>query len=158
MKRTIITVFAILALALTGVALAQSSATGTAPQGTALNDPGQQSNNLNKPENVNPSPANTNGMTTGSKPYTQPAGTAPTTTATTDQTTTQTTTSTPDNSSTAGTSYDSTTPASTDSTANTTGVSKSQHLPRTASALPLLVMLGLIALSAGFFVRSRRNA
>jgi len=74
MKRTIITLFAILALAMAGGLLAQSSTTGTAPQGTALSDPGQQSNNLNKPENTNPSPANTNGMTAGTKPLMNAGG------------------------------------------------------------------------------------
>jgi LPXTG-motif cell wall-anchored protein len=140
MKRTILTLFAILALALTGALLAQSSTNGTAPQGTALNDPGQQSNNLNKPENVNPSPANTNGMTTGSKPYSQPTGTAPSSTAAD-----QTPAGTPDSN------------RGSDS-ANATGAGTSQQLPRTASDLPLLAFVGLLALSAGLVVRSRRSA
>ena len=149
MKRTILSVFTVMALTVTGAALAQSGVNGTAPQGTAQNDPGQMSNNLNTPQNTNPSPANTNGMTTGTQPYTQPTGTAPTTTPN-DQTT-GTTTTTPD----------STTSTSTSASTDTTGMSTRSHsgrLPRTASELPLLALLGMIALSAGFLTRSRRNA
>jgi LPXTG-motif cell wall-anchored protein len=163
MKRTIITLFAILALALAGGLLAQSSTTGTAPAGTALSDPGQQSNNLNKPENVNPSPANTNGMTTGSKPYTQPTGTTPTTTPSADQPTTgstaTTTTTTTTTEPTTGTPSSYGTTGTTD-TGSTTGMShhKSGRLPRTGSDLPLLAAFGALALSAGFVVRKRRDA
>jgi LPXTG-motif cell wall-anchored protein len=163
MKRTIITLFAILALALAGGLLAQSSTTGTAPAGTALSDPGQQSNNLNKPENVNPSPANTNGMTTGSKPYTQPTGTTPTTTPSTDQTTTSgstmnsTTTTTDTTTGTPSSSYGTTGTTDTGSTTSM-GHHKRGRLPRTASDLPLLAAFGALALSAGFVVRKRRDA
>jgi|HubBroStandDraft_3_1064219.scaffolds.fasta_scaffold53564_2 hypothetical protein len=156
MKRTI-TLFAILALAVAGALVAQSPTTGTAPQGTAMTDPGQQSNDLNKPENVNPSPSNTNGLTTGSKPYTQPTGTTPSTTpsSTTDQTTGSSATSSP--------TTDSSMSGTTDTTTGTSGSSgrMGRHrgsLPRTASDLPLLAALGLLALFAGAVVRSRRDA
>jgi hypothetical protein len=156
MKRTI-TLFAILALAVAGALVAQSSTTGTAPQGTAMTDPGQQSNNLNKPENVNPSPSNTNGLTTGSKPYTQPTGTTPSTTpsSTTDQTT--------GSSATSSSTTDSSMSGPTDTTGtsgSTSGRMGGHHggsLPRTASDLPLLAALGLLALFSGAVVRSRRR-
>jgi hypothetical protein len=56
-------------------------------------------------------------------------------------------------------SYGSSGPGGAGNSAGTTGTmisNHSDHLPRTASKLPLVVAFGLLVLSAGFIVRSSR--
>jgi hypothetical protein len=163
MKRTYFLFLAILVVTSASAAFAQSF-NGTAPAGTTLTDPGQTSNNLNTPRNT-ASTANANG--------TLPAAAAPAS----ETATTTVTTSSPsaDN----GTAKDMVAPPGTTVSTTTTAVSTSdkvaaggsdvpataevpataaKQLPRTASNLPLIAVLGLLGLGAGFAVRSASKA
>jgi hypothetical protein len=189
MKRTILSLTAVLAL-MVGGALTAQSFNGTAPQGTQQTDPGQTSNNVNTPRNTNPSAANSNGMSTGTNSastYGQSTATG-STTGTTGSSVTQTQTqqptdptaavppsnpnatatdmtATPSSTGTGSTTTPTTTGAgtATDTTAtdttNTaaTATATNQALPRTASDLPMIAVLGLLALGAGFMVRAGRS-
>jgi len=152
MKRSLFLALA-LVLALTGAAWAQSPTT-SAPTGSSMQTEPQPANNdLRNPGNPQDQvgkPSTTTTTTT----------TAPTdTTGTTSTTTTDTTSTTP---STTGTSTDTTSTTTSTDTAgtSTTSTSTSRHLPRTGSEMPLVGILGLLALASavGFRAYAKRNA
>lgn len=171
MKRQILIVASVLALLLAGAVFAQSPQNTTAPGPTQQREPGQTNNNLPNPGNPQTDLSNrqttgTNttsgtvegsaaesmdrtqqGNTTGTTP---PADTTPpattlnnedvtTTTPPTTETTTETTTST---------TYGN----------DTNAADTSSTLPSTASELPALALLGLLALGTAFAVRAYRKA
>jgi len=169
MKRPILILAAVLALVFAGAAFAQSPQNTTAPGPTQQQEPGLTNNNLPNPGNPQTAVGNqtqpveehgtAEGTATESMHQEQaPAAPAPTTT-----TTTTTTTPSTDTSTTTGT-----TTSTTDTTATGTGAyagsadtttSTTNALPKTASDLPTVALIGLLALGAAFVLRySRRNA
>ena len=190
MKRQILTFVTVLALLATGAVFAQSTLNTPAPGPSQETKPGQTNNNLQNPGNPQmqrPDPQNppvrengtvegtaaesnartdqtgtTTSTTTQVDNTTETTGTMnnmdqttapPTTTTTTEPTTTGTYNGTTDTSTTTGGSLDNTGTA-TDTSAT------SETLPQTASDLPTLALMGLLALSAAFAVRAyaKRNA
>ncbi len=148
MKRNALYIFLILLLATALTALAQSP-TSSSMGGSETKDP--YGATLDHP---NPSSA----PSATAQPATEPnipAANAPAATPATTPSTTSTTTSTPvDN-----TSGTPTSTTDTSGTANDTSTTASGKLPRTASDLPLLATIGLLALGGALTVRSlaRRN-
>lgn len=147
MKRNALYIFLTLLLATALTALAQSP-TSSNPGGSETKDP--YGATLDHP---NPGSApgatgqsyNTNKVNEGQTP----ASTTPTTAAPADSSTTSSTTT--------DTSSSSTPSTTTDTTSN---VTPNKSLPRTASELPLLATIGLLALGGALTVRSiaKRNA
>ncbi len=174
MKRQILTLVTVLALLATGAVFAQSTLNTPAPGPSQETKPGQTNNNLQNPGNPqmqqvpqNP-PVRENGTVEGtaaeSNTRDQTGTTGTTTTETTGTTGTMnnmeqpttppatTTTTTTTDTTTTGTYNNGTTTGSTTDTSTT--------LPNTASDLPTLALMGLLALSAGFALRAyaKRNA
>jgi len=171
MKRPILILAAVLALVFAGVLFAQSPQNTTAPGPTQQLEPGQTNNDLPNPGNPqtqvgphNPTvqeQGTVEGSATESMTGQQGAnttgqvGTAPTTTTTTTTETTPTTTTTE----TTPTTTTETTTTGTYSGSSDTTTSTTNALPKTASDLPTVALIGLLALGAAFVVRySRRNA
>ncbi|HZF13396.1 MAG TPA: LPXTG cell wall anchor domain-containing protein [Thermoanaerobaculia bacterium] len=141
----------VLVLALTGAAWAQSPTT-SAPTGSSLQrEPQPANNDLRNPGNPQDQAGKPSTTTT-----TDTTGTTSTTPSTT--TTTTTTTDTP---STTGSSTDTTSTSTTTDTTGTSGTSTSTSgsLPRTGSEMPLVGIIGLLALASavGFRVYAKRN-
>jgi cytoskeletal protein RodZ len=189
MKRQILTLVTVLALLATGAVFAQSTLNTPAPGPSQETKPGQTNNNLQNPGNpqmqqpAQQQPVRENGTVEGTATesntrdqadQTGTTGTTTTTTGTTtgttgtmnnmDQTTTPptTTTGTTTGTTTTGT-YNSTTGTTTTTGGtmdNTDTSATSDRLPNTASDLPTLALMGLLALSLGFALRAyaKRNA
>lgn len=164
MKRPILILAAVLALVFAGAVFAQSPQNTTAPGPTTQQEPGLTNNDMPNPGNPQTQVGNQNkpveehgtveGTATESIHQEQapaPTTTTTTTTPTTDtSTTTGTTTSTTDTTATGTGAY----AGSADTTTSTTTT-----LPKTASDLPTVALIGLLALGAAFVLRySRRNA
>ncbi|HEV8580297.1 MAG TPA: hypothetical protein VGX68_14615 [Thermoanaerobaculia bacterium] len=163
MKRQILTIAAVLVLAFAGAVFAQSPQNTTAPGPTQQMEPGQTNNNLPNPGNPQTQVGNQNqpvqeGGTaegTATESLTQEQAPAPSTTTTTETTTAapeQTTTTTETTTETSGT---------TGTYSGDTGTAAdTETLPSTASDLPSVALIGLLALGAAFAVRvfSKRNA
>jgi cobalamin biosynthesis Mg chelatase CobN len=169
MKRQIVTIAAVLVLAFAGAAFAQSSQNTTAPGPTTQQEPGLTNNNLPNPGNPQTQVGNQNqpveehgtveGTATENLNQEQAPAPSATTTTTTETTapTTETTTGTTLNNDQTTTTTETTTgtySGSTDTSADTA------TLPSTASDLPSVALIGLLALGAAFAVRvfSKRNA
>jgi len=164
MKRQILSLATALVLTTGGDIFAQSTLNTTAPGPSQETKPGQTNNNLQNPGSkmqqqpttttttTTTAPATDTTTTTGTmnndSTMTPPADTTTTTTAPVDTTTTTTPT------------YNSNSGSSMDTTTSTTTTSTPSHLPKTASDLPSVALLGLLALSGYFGVRAyaRRNA
>ena len=155
MKRQILTIAAVLALVFAGAVFAQSANT-TAPGPTLQQEPGLTNNNMPNPGNPVPDP-NAGTLTTGQAPTTLHPETESTTGpvdvdvdtgAKAEGAVDVDVTTTPD--------------ADTDASGSgteTTSTSDSSALPSTASDLPTVALLGLLALGAVFILRtSKRNA
>jgi LPXTG-motif cell wall-anchored protein len=172
MKRPILILAAVLALVFAGVVFAQSPQNTTAPGPTQQLEPGQTNNDLPNPGNPqtqvgahNPTvqeQGTVEGSATESMTGQQGAntagqvGTAPTTETTTTTETTPTTTTTTETTPT--TTTETTTTGTYSGSADTT-TSTTNALPSTASDLPTVALIGLLALGAAFVLRySRRNA
>ena len=149
MKRNALYIFLILLLATALTALAQSptsSSTGGSetkdPYGATLDHP----NPTSSAPSATAQPATEPNIPAASAPMTTPA-TTPSTTSTTTSTTVDNTSGTP------------TSTTDTSGTAPDTSTTASGKLPRTASDLPLLATMGLLALGGALTVRSlaRRN-
>lgn len=159
MKRQILTIAAVLALVFAGAVFAQSANT-TAPGPTTQLEPGLTNNNLPNPGNPQTAVGNQNqpveeqGTAEGTATESMNQEQAAPTTATTETTTTTTT----DTSGTATGTYSGTT--DTTGTATDTTTADSSTLPSTASDLPTVALIGLLALGAAFALRvfSKRNA
>lgn len=167
MKRQILTIAAVLALVFAGAVFAQSANT-TAPGPTLQQEPGLTNNNMPNPGNPVPdpnAPANQPAegtLTTGQAPTTLHPETEPTTGpvdvdvdtgANAEGAVDVDVTTTPDADTDASGSGTETT-----STSGTYG-DDSSALPSTASDLPTVALLGLLALGAAFVLRlSKRNA
>ncbi|MGH7484947.1 MAG: hypothetical protein ACREMY_04970 [bacterium] len=134
MKRQILSLATALVLMSAGAVFAQSSLNTTAPGPSQETKPGQTNNNLQNPGSHNQQPTTTT-TTTATAPSTATA-------TSTDMTPPADTTAT-------GTS--------TDTTSSTT---TSGTLPKTASDLPTVALMGLLALSGFFAVRiyAKRSA
>jgi LPXTG-motif cell wall-anchored protein len=166
MKRQILTIAAVLALVFAGAVFAQSSQNTTAPGPTMQQEPGLTNNNLPNPGNPIPDPA-----AAPNQPL-QQEGTTPEATTTTgvapeteqgegmdvDIDTGARAEGAVDVDVTAETDAD--TDASGSGTETTTGTygGDADALPATASDLPTVALLGLLALGAAFLVRAKRNA
>lgn len=147
MKRNALYIFLTLLLATALTALAQSP-TSSNPGGSETKDPYGATldhPNPNSAQGATGQSYNTNKVNEGQTP----ASTTPTTAAPADSSTSSSTTT-----DTSGSSMPSTT---TDTTNN---VTPKKSLPRTASELPLLATIGLLALGGALTVRSiaKRNA
>jgi cobalamin biosynthesis Mg chelatase CobN len=161
MKRQILSLATALVLTTGGAIFAQSTLNTQAPGPSQETKPGQTNNNLQNP---------------GSKMQQQPTTT--TTTAPVTETTTtdsnsgtmnndttmtppappvDTTTTAPVDTTTTAPAYNSNSGSSVDTTTTTTST---RSLPKTASELPTVALMGLLALSAFFAVRvlAKRNA
>ncbi len=184
MKRQILSIATAMALTAGGAIFAQSTLNTPAPGPSQETKPGQTNNNLQNPGSNMQKPATpTNGQattttTTTTTTPTDTTATAPTDTTTgtmnndttgtmnNDQTGTGSTTGTMNNGTTGSTTgtYNSntgtTTGSSMDNTSTTTTSTRSSRLPKTASDLPTVALMGLLALSAFFAVRvyAKRNA
>ncbi|HXO26297.1 MAG TPA: hypothetical protein VOA80_03065 [Thermoanaerobaculia bacterium] len=148
MKRNALYIFLILLLATALTALAQSP-TSSSTGGSETKDPYGATLDHPNPGSTMPAPGQT-----ATEPNV-PAATAPAATpATTPSTTSTTTSTTVDN-----TSGTPTSTTDTSGTAPDTSTTASGKLPRTASDLPLLATIGLLALGGALTVRSiaRRN-
>jgi hypothetical protein len=163
MKRQILSLATALVLTTGGAVFAQSTLNTTAPGPSQETKPGQTNNNLQNPgSRMQQQPTTT--TTTTTVPSTETTGTmnndttmtppadTTTTTAPVDTTTTPPTTGTYNSGTTTGSSMD----TSTSSTTTTTP----SRLPKTASDLPTVALMGLLALSGFFGVRAyaKRNA
>jgi cytoskeletal protein RodZ len=164
MKRNALYIFLILLLATALTALAQSPTTSNmggsetkAPYGATLDHPNPSS----APSATEPN------VPAASAPAATTPSTSSTTTSTTVDNTSGSSTSTPDTSGTApdtsvsGSTTDTSGTGSGSSTAgDTASTSGGSALPRTASDLPLLTVIGLLAVAGALMVRSlaRRNA
>jgi cobalamin biosynthesis Mg chelatase CobN len=138
MKRQILSLATALVLMAAGAVFAQSTLNTTAPGPSQETKPGQTNNNLQNPGSHNQQPTTTT-----------------TTTAAAAAPSTATTTSAPtDNDSTSSTA---TPPADTTTTSAT---AQGSTLPKTASDLPTVALMGLLALSGFFALRvyAKRNA
>ena len=145
MKRNALYIFLILLLATALTALAQSP-TSSSMGGSETKDP--YGATLDHP---NPSSAPSATAQSATEPNVPAASVPAATPATTPSTSSTTTSTTVDNTS------GSSTP--TTDTTNTTSTTSSGKLPRTASDLPLLATIGLLALGGALTVRSlaKRN-
>jgi cobalamin biosynthesis Mg chelatase CobN len=148
MKRNALYIFLVLLLATALTALAQSPTTSNMggsetkdPYGATLDHPNPGSAPL------------PNGQATTSTKESQAPATPATDTATTPSTSSTTSSSTTNMSG-------SSTPSTDTATTNNTDTTSSRQLPRTASDLPLLATIGLLALGGALTVRSiaKRNA
>ncbi|HEX3556071.1 MAG TPA: hypothetical protein VIA62_22870 [Thermoanaerobaculia bacterium] len=183
MKRQILSLATAMALTAGGAIFAQSTLNTPAPGPSQETKPGQTNNNLQNPGSNMQKPATT-GTTTTTTTTTPPADTTTGTTGTTgttnndttgtmnnDQTGTSSTTGstgTMNNDqtgtgSTTGTynsNSGSTTGSSMDNTSTSSTTTSTRRLPKTASDLPTVALMGLLALSAFFAVRvyAKRNA
>jgi cobalamin biosynthesis Mg chelatase CobN len=143
MKRQILSLATALVLMTAGAVFAQSTLNTTAPGPSQETKPGQTNNNLQNPGSHNQQPTTTT-----------------TTTATAPSTATVTSTDMKNDS----TSSTVTPPADTTTTNTYNGSSgtaaTSSTLPKTASDLPTVALMGLLALSGFFAVRvyAKRNA
>ena len=159
MKRQILTIAAVLALVFAGAVFAQSANT-TAPGPTLQQEPGLTNNNMPNPGNPVPDP-NAGTLTTGQAPATD----------TTLHPETESTTGPVDVDVDTGakaegavdvdvtTTPDADTDASGSGTETTSTSDDTNALPSTASDLPTVALLGLLALGAAFVLRlSKRNA
>jgi hypothetical protein len=166
MKRQILSLATALVLTTGGAIFAQSTLNTPAPGPSQETKPGQTNNNLQNPGSNMQKPATTT-TTTTTAPVTEttttttepmnndttmtpPAPPADTTTTTTAPVDTTTTTTTPTTNTYTGSSADTTTSTTT----------TPSSLPKTASDLPTVALMGLLALSGFFGVRaySKRNA
>ena len=183
MKRQILSLATALALTAGGAIFAQSTLNTPAPGPSQETKPGQTNNNLQNPGNPQmqqqPAPVHENGTTEGtaaeSNARTDQTGTTTTTTGTTGTTNTDNTTGTMNNMdhnmdqtatppATTTTTETTTTTGTYNGTAGTTTTTDtsttSDRLPNTASDLPTVALMGLLALSAFFALRvyARRQA
>jgi LPXTG-motif cell wall-anchored protein len=166
MKRQILSLATALVLTTGGAIFAQSTLNTQAPGPSQETKPGQTNNNLQNPGSNMQKPSTTTTTTTSTVPstatttstdmnndstVTPPADTTTTTTTTTP--TTDTTTTTPTYNSNSGT-----TGSTMDNTSTTT--TTPTKLPKTASDMPTVALMGLLALSGFFGVRAyaKRNA
>ena len=165
MKRQILTIAAVLALVFAGAVFAQCANT-TAPGPTLQQEPGLTNNNMPNPGNPVPDP-NAGTLTTGQAPAsdttlhpetestTGPVDVDVDTGAKAEGAVDVDVTTTPDadtDASGSGTETTTTTSGNYDS-------SDSSALPSTASDLPTVALIGLLALGAAFVLRlSKRNA
>jgi len=156
MKRQILTIAAVLALVLAGAVFAQSPQNTTAPGPTTQQEPGLTNNNLPNPGNPQTAVGN---QTQPVEEHGTVEGTA-TESINQEQAPAPETTSAPSATATESTSSTGTYSGSTDSaTATTTTTADSSTLPSTASDLPTVALIGLLAVGAAFVLRySRRNA
>ncbi|HSR93043.1 MAG TPA: hypothetical protein VLK88_17185 [Gemmatimonadales bacterium] len=145
MKRQILSLATALVLMSAGAVFAQSSLNTTAPGPSQETKPGQTNNNLQNPGSHNQQPTTTTTTTT-----TVPSTATATSTDMNNDSTSSTVTPPADTATTA-------TSTSTDTTSSTT---TSSTLPKTASDLPTVALMGLLALSGFFAVRvyAKRNA
>ena len=151
MKRNALYIFLILVLATALTALAQSP--------TSSNMGGSETKDPYGATLDHPNPGSTAGATGQSATQTNVnEGQTPATGATTAAPETTPSTSSTTTSSTVDNTSGSSTPA-TDTTANNTSTTAGGKLPRTASDLPLLATIGLLALGGALTVRSlaKRN-
>ena len=176
MKRQILIVASVLALLLAGAVFAQSPQNTTAPGPTQQREPGQTNNNLPNPGNpqtdlsnrqttgTNTTSGTVEGSAAESMDRTQQGNTTGTTPPadTTGTMNDQTGTTTPP--ATTLNNPDTTTTTTTETTTSTTygndtnAADTSSTLPSTASELPALALLGLLALGTAFAVRAYRKA
>lgn len=164
MKRQILSLATALVLTTGGAIFAQSTLNTTAPGPSQETKPGQTNNNLQNPGSNMQKPATTT-TTTTTVPVTET--TTPTDTMNNDTTMTPpappvdttTTTAPPVDTTTTAPTYNSNSGSSVDTTTTTT-TSTPSSLPKTASDLPSVALMGLLALSGFFGVRaySKRNA
>jgi LPXTG-motif cell wall-anchored protein len=161
MKRFTFLTLALL-IAITGAAWAQSPTT-SAPTGQSMQTEPQPANNdlrnPGNPQNQVGIPPKTNTETTGTTTTTtDTTGTTGTTGSTTD--TTGTTGMTGTTGSTSMDTTGSTTSSDTTGTTSSTTTTESTKLPRTGSEMPLVGIIGLLALVSAFGVRTyaKRNA
>jgi len=185
MKRQILSLTAGLVVLIAGAVFAQSSLNTPAPGPSQETKPGQTNNNLQNPGNPQmqqqtDKTVRENGTAEGtaveSTARTQAAGSTTSTPVNDDQTstappadttnttappadtttTTTTTTTTP----TTGTYNGSATSTGSTDASTTTTTSSTQSLPKTASDLPTVALMGLLALSGFFALRvyAKRNA
>jgi cobalamin biosynthesis Mg chelatase CobN len=152
MKRQILSLATALVLTTGGAIFAQSTLNTTAPGPSSETKPGQTNNNLQNPGSNMQKPATT---TTTTAPSTETTGTMNNDTTMTPPADTTTTTAPVDT--TNAPAYNSNS-GSMDTTTSTTTSTRS--LPKTASELPTVALMGLLALSAFFAVRvlAKRNA
>jgi len=148
MKRQILSLATALVLMSAGAVFAQSSLNTTAPGPSQETKPGQTNNNLQNPGSHNQQPTTTTTTTTTA---TVPSTATATSTDMNNDSTSSTATP-PADTTTTGTAS-----TSTDTTSSTT---TSGTLPKTASDLPTVALMGLLALSGFFAVRvyAKRNA
>jgi LPXTG-motif cell wall-anchored protein len=157
MKRLVLAIFTLFALAAAGTLLAQNPLNTTAPGATQQQPPGLTNNDLPNPGNPQTQQnTGTTGTTTGTMGTTG-------TTATGTTGTTETTTNTNGGAGTSGSSYDTSTTSTNTNMDTTTGsatgsAASGGSLPHTASDLPLVAAIGLLALGASFLIRSRRRS
>jgi hypothetical protein len=151
MKRNALYIFLILLLATALTALAQSP-TSSSMGGSETKDP--YGATLDHPNPSSAPSATAQPATEPNIPAANAPAATPATPATTPSTSSTTTSTTVDN-----TSGTPTSTTDTSSTANDTSTTASGKLPRTASDLPLLATMGLLALGGALTVRSlaRRN-
>jgi LPXTG-motif cell wall-anchored protein len=161
MKRQILSLATALVLMTAGAVFAQSTLNTTAPGPSQETKPGQTNNNLQNPGSNMQKPATTTATTVPStatttstdmnndSTVTPPADT--TTTAPPVDTTTTTTTTTPTTNTYNNGSVD---------TSTTSTTTAPTSLPKTASDMPTVALMGLLALSGFFGVRAyaKRNA
>jgi LPXTG-motif cell wall-anchored protein len=155
-----------------GAAMAQSPLNTTAPGPTQQREPGQTNNALPNPGNpvptpstANPQPVTENGTVEGTATESIQRDETGTTTGTTTTgtmentgTTTGTTTGSPYGSTT-GTTPGSTTDVDVNDTTSGTTTTSSDTLPSTGSDVPMVGLIGLMALAGAVALRvSRRNA
>ncbi len=159
MKRQILSLATALVLTTGGAIFAQSTLNTAAPGPSQETKPGQTNNNLQNPGSNMQKPATT--TTTTTVPVTE------TTTTTTDMMNNDTTMTPPappvDTTTTTTAPVETTTtPAynSGSSVDTTTTTTSTRSLPKTASDLPSVALMGLLALSGFFGIRSysKRNA
>ena len=160
MKRPILILAAVLALVFAGAVFAQSPQNTTAPGPTTQQEPGLTNNNLPNPGNPQTQvgnqtqPVEEHGTVEGTATESIHQEQAPAAPATTTETTTTTTAPTDTSSTTTSTETSGTYSGSSATTTSTTNA-----LPKTASDLPTVALIGLLAIGAAFVLRySRRNA
>ncbi|HEX4959484.1 MAG TPA: hypothetical protein VF173_01500 [Thermoanaerobaculia bacterium] len=172
MKRQILSLATALVLTTAGAVFAQSSLNTPAPGPSQETKPGQTNNNLQNPgsqmQRPATPPASENGTATTTTTTTAPptdttAPPADNTTGTMNNDTTGTMNNDQTGTSLAPPAVPPTTTTTTGNSTDTSSVSTStgtQSLPKTASDLPTVALLGLLALSGFFAVRvyAKRNA
>jgi hypothetical protein len=143
MKRNALYIFLTLLLATALTALAQSPTSSAPPGGSETKDPyGATLDHPNPNSGATAQPSNSTNANAGQTPATSTPVTAEPSTSSTPAATPDTSSSSMPSSSTSG------------STSTTNDVTSQKSLPRTASELPMLATIGLLALGGALTVRS----